>query len=200
MSTSTLLPSAGKFRIGSIGASLAVFTMKEERIIQGESLVLVEAIEGLQIKGSDEYEASLISKDYEISAKEIILDTEKNNLEAKERVKVVLKPGKSENAMGFFSQEKSIFITADKMRYLGDNQRFLFTGGITSWQEKESLQTDQLTIDQRTGQIDCIGKVKSIFPYESKNSQGQERVEITANKMNFRGRSGYFQWFLFSEG
>ena len=158
---------------------------KEERIIEGESLVLVEAIEGLQIKGSDEYKASLSSKDYEISANEIILDTEKNNLEATEEVKVILKPGKSENAMGFFSQEKLIFIAADKMRYSAEQERFLFSGGIKSWQEKESLLTDQLLVDQRTGKIECVGQVKSVFPYESKNSQDQGSVEISANKMSY---------------
>ncbi|MFC2161279.1 LptA/OstA family protein, partial [Acidobacteriota bacterium] len=156
---------------------------KEERIIEGESLVLVEAVEGLQIKGNDEYEASLFSKDYEISANEIILDTEKNNLEATENVKVILKPGKSENAMGFFSKEKSIFISADKMRYSAEQERFLFTGGITSWQEKESLRADQLSVDQRTGKIECVGQVKSSFPYESNNSQDQRRVDIASDKM-----------------
>ncbi|MCJ7581255.1 MAG: LptA/OstA family protein [Candidatus Aminicenantes bacterium] len=158
---------------------------KEERIVEGESLVLVEAVEGLQIKGNDEYKASLYSKDYEISANEIILDTEKNNLEATEKVKVILKPGISENAMGFFSQEKSIFIAADKMRYFAEQERFLFTGGIKSWQEKEILLTDQLSIDRRTGKIECIGQVKSVFPYESKSSLDQGSVEIAANKMSY---------------
>lgn len=158
---------------------------KEERIIEGESLVMVEAIKGLQIKGSDEYKASLRSKDYEITANEIILDTEKNNLEAKEKVTVILKPGKSENVLGFFSPEKSIFIAADKMRYSAEDERFIFTGGIKSWQEKESLLTDQLSIDQRTGKIECIGLVKSVFPYESKNNQEQGSIEISADKMDF---------------
>jgi len=158
---------------------------KEERIVEGESLVIVEAIEGLQIKGSDEYKASLSSKDYEISAMEIVLDTEKNNLEAIEEAKVILNPGGSENAMGFFSQEKSIFITADKMRYSAEQERFLFTGGIKSWQEKETLLTDELSIDQRTGKIECVGQVQSVFPYESKNSQDQGRVEISASKMSY---------------
>jgi len=158
---------------------------KEERVAEGESLVIVEAREGLQIKGSDEYKASLSSKDYEISAKEIILDTEKNNLEATDQVKVILNPGSGENTMGFFSQDKSIFITADKMRYSAEQKRFLFTGGIKSWQEKGILITEELSVDQRTGKIECVGQVKSIFTYESKNSQDQGRVEISAQKMSY---------------
>lgn len=158
---------------------------KEERIVGGESLFILEAKEGLQIKGSDEYMASLSSKVYEISAKDIVLDTEKNNLEANDNVKVILNPGQGENTMGFFSQEKSIFITSDKMRYSADLERFLFAGGIKSWQEKEILQTDELSVDQKTGKIECIGQVKSIFPYESKNNQNQGRVEISANKMSY---------------
>ncbi len=158
---------------------------KEERVVKGDSLVIIEAREGLQIKGNDENKASLSSKDYEISAKEIILDTEKNNLEATGQVKVILNPGSGENAMGFFSQDKSIFITADKMRYYAEQKRFLFTGGIKSWQEKEILITEELSVDQSTGKIECAGQVKSIFTYESKNSQDQGRVEISAQKMSY---------------
>ncbi len=158
---------------------------KEERVVKGDSLVIVETREGLQIKGTDENKASLSSKDYEISAKEIILDTEKNNLEATDQVKVILNPGSGENAMGFFSQDKSIFITADKMRYSAEQKRFLFTGGIKSWQEKEILITEELSVDQRTGKIECVGQVKSIFTYESKNSQDPGRVEISAQTMSY---------------
>ena len=158
---------------------------KEERVVEGESLVIVEAREGLQIKGSDDYKAILSSKDYEITAIEIILDTEKNNLEATDQVKVILNPGSGENSMGFFSQEKSIFITADKMIYSAEQKRFLFSGGIKSWQEKEILIAEELSVDQRTGKIECEGQVKSIFSYESKNSGEQGRVEISAKKMSY---------------
>lgn len=158
---------------------------KEERVVEGESLVIVEAREGLQIKGGGDYKAILSSKDYEITANEIILDTENNNLEAIDQVKVILNPGSGENSMGFFSQDKSIFITADKMRYSAEQKRFLFIGGIKSWQEKEILMAEELSVDQRTGKIECKGQVKSIFSYESKNSGEQGRVEISAQKMSY---------------
>ncbi len=158
---------------------------KEERIVEGESLIIVEAIEGLQIKGSSEHLAALSSRDYKISAMEIVLDTEKNNLEASGKVKVILNPGNEKSTMGFFSQDQSIFITSDKMRYSAEEERFIFTGGVKSWQEKEILQADDLTVDKRTGKIECGGQVKSIFPYESKNSQNQGRVEISAKTMSY---------------
>ncbi len=158
---------------------------EEERIVEGESLVMVEAREDLQIKGNVEHEASLSSKNYKISAKEIILDTEKNNLEASENVKVILNPGNGKKTMGFFSQDKSIFITSEKMRYSAEEERFIFTEGVKSWQEKEILHTDELSVDQGTGKIECIGQVQSIFPYESKKSQNQGNVEISANKMDY---------------
>lgn len=158
---------------------------KEERVVKGDSLIIVEAREGLQINGTDKKKASLSSKDYEISAMEIILDTENNNLEATNQVKVILNPGSGENAMGFFSQDKSIFITAEKMGYSAEQKRFLFTGGIKSWQEKEILNTEELSVDQGTGKIECVGQVKSIFTYESKDSQNPGRVEISAQKMSY---------------
>ncbi len=174
---------------------------KEERVVEGESLVIVEAREGLQIKGGGDYKAILSSKDYEITANEIILDTEKNNLEAIDQVKVILNPGSGENSMGFFSQDKSIFITADKMRYSAEQKRFLFSGGIKSWQEKEILMAEELSVDQKTGKIGCIGTadqpVKSIFSYESKSSGEQGRVEISAQKMSYNPEE---KTLIFSDG
>jgi lipopolysaccharide transport protein LptA len=158
---------------------------EERRIVEGESLVIVEAREGLQIKGSEEYKASLSSRNYEISAKEIILDTEGNNLTANGQVKVILNPAGKDQAMGFFSQDKSVFITSEELRYIAEEKRFLFKGGSKSWQEKEILLTDELSINQETGMVLCTGKVKSIFPYTSKNTEEEGRVEISAKKMDF---------------
>jgi lipopolysaccharide transport protein LptA len=71
------------------------------------------------------------------------------------------------------------------MRYYAEQKRFLFTGGIKSWQEKEILITEELSVDQSTGKLECVGQVKSIFTYESNNSQDQGRVEISAQKMSY---------------
>lgn len=158
---------------------------EEERVIEGESLVIVEAREGLQIHGNETSKARLASKDYEISANEIILDTEKNNLEAADQIQVILNPGSEKRTMGFFSQDKSIFITADNMRYSAEEERFIFTGEVKSWQEKEMLITGELSVDLEAGVIECAKGVKSFFPYESKNSQNKGRVEISARKMSF---------------
>ena len=157
----------------------------EKRIIEGESLDIVEAQEGLQIKGSETFLASISSEDFELSAEEILLDTEKNNCEASGQVKVILTAAQGDKAMGFFSQEKAIFISAEEMRYSDEHKRFMFSGGVKSWQENEIVITDMLSIDQLTGEIQCEGKVKSVFTYTSQNTQEQVRVEISAKKMGY---------------
>ena len=154
-----------------------------QRVIEGESLVIVEAVKGLQIKGSEEMKGRLKSGIFEISAGDILLDTDNNNLNAAGGVKVILNPNQEERSMGFFSQEKSVFVSADEMRYNDRSKRYTFSGGTKSWQEKEILMAEELTIDKETGKIYGEGPVIAVFPYTSKSSSEEVRVEVGGQKM-----------------
>jgi len=154
-----------------------------QRVIEGESLVIVEAVRGLQIKGSEEMKGRLKSGIFEISAGDILLDTDNNNLNAAGGVKVILNPNQEERSMGFFSQEKSVFVSADEMRYNDRSKRYTFSGGAKSWQEKEILMAEELTIDKETGKIYGEGPVIAVFPYTSKSSSEEVRVEVGGQKM-----------------
>lgn len=158
-------------------------TTGKQRVIEGESLVIVEAVKGLQIEGNEETKGRLKSGVFELSAGDILLDTDNNNLSAAGGVKVILNPNQEERSMGFFSQEKSVFVSADEMRYNDRSKRYTFRGRTKSWQEKDMLMAEELTIDKETGKIYGEGPVIAVFPYTSKSSSEEVRIEVGGQKM-----------------
>jgi len=155
-----------------------------QMIIEGEALVIVEAVKGLQIRGKDEVRGRIQSEIFEITAGFILLDTENNNLSAEGDVKVTLNPQEEGKSMGFFSHEKTVFVTSEEMRYNDRAKRYTFWGETKSWQEKEMLMAEELTIDKETGKIGGKGGVMAVFPYTAKSSGEEVRVEVEGGKLD----------------
>lgn len=154
-----------------------------QRVIEGDSLVIVEAVMGLQIKGSEEMTGRIRSGNFEISAEDILLDRDSNNLNATGKVKAVLGPNQEVKAAGFFSKESSVFVTADEMRYIDRERRYTFQGNTKGWQEKKMLTAEELTIDREAGKIYGSGGVTAAFPYTSKSSGEEVRVKVGGREM-----------------
>ena len=154
------------------------------RAIEGESLMIVEAVKGLQIKGREERKGRLQTELFEITAEEILLDTENSDMSASGDVKVILTPNRKEAALGFFSQEDPVFLTADRMEYKDRQKRFVLRGSAKCWQAKEILMADEMTLDKETGKIHCEGDVITVFPYTSKSTNDEVRVEVSGRVMD----------------
>jgi len=154
------------------------FAVGAEMSIQGKTNIL-------QIRGSDDLRARVTTQDSEIFSEEITIHLENDNLEAKGRVKVVFKGGEGKESLGFFSEEQPVFISAQEMRYMKAKKRFLFNKDIKVWQGKEMLLAEELSLLEETGEIICSGGVKSVFFHKLKEKKEEERIEISADKMNF---------------
>lgn len=159
---------------------------EERQIIIGEEMILDGKTNVLSVKGKGKFEAKVTSSLSEIFAEEIAVFLDNNNLEAKGGIKVVLKAqNKEKESADIFSKEQPVFITSKEMRYFEEEKRFLFSGNVKVWQEKEMLFSKEVTLDSETGKILCTGGVRSIFPY--KPEEGEERrIEISADKMTFK--------------
>jgi len=157
----------------------------EERVMEGEEMSILGKTSVLQIRGSDKLRAKVSSQDNEIQSEEITIDLEHDNLDAKRGVKVVFKGREGKKSLGFFSKEQAVFISAQEMRYRRAKKRFLFNKDIKVWQKKEMLLAEELTILEESGEVDCRGGVKSVFVHKMKERKGEERLEISAEKMNF---------------
>ena len=157
----------------------------EERIAEGEEMRILGKTNVLQIRGSDKLIAKVSSQDNEIHSEEITIDLENDDLEAKKGVKAVFKGRDGKKSLGFFSKEQSVFISAQEMRYVRAEKRFFFNGDIKVWQQKEMLLSEELTFLEESGKVNCRGGIKSVFVQEVKDGKEEERLEISAEKMNF---------------
>jgi lipopolysaccharide transport protein LptA len=119
---------------------------------------------------------------------------ESKNLEAQGEVRVILKSGGEANiSVGFFAEERPVFIDADEMRYSDDNKRFLFKGNVKVWQGKDMLETAELTLFRSSGKITCRERVRTRLTFRPESPEDAEpdeeaqekQIDITARSMDF---------------
>jgi lipopolysaccharide export system protein LptA len=156
------------------------------RYIEGQRVQVLGNKNHLLIEGKDSLKARIWSKDSEISAQEITLFLESNNMEANKDTKVIIYPGeKSQDAFGFFSEENPVFITATDMRYSEDKKRYRFSGGAKIWQMKETIKAQEVTLGAETGAVWARGNVESVLPYRPKGKEEDSNVRIESSVMEY---------------
>lgn len=159
---------------------------KGRRIIQGDELIIVGKKNHLIIKGKDVSKAIIQSADYRVSAGEIDIVFDNDNLFAKDGVTVILYPGEGQrNSIGFFSKDQPVFIIAGEMKYIDKKQCFYFKKNVKAWQGNDMLNASNLTLFKDTGRFQCEESVKSSFSYMPKNKDTEERIKISSGSMEF---------------
>ena len=156
---------------------------RKRRVLEGEEIALDQKSNTLIIRGDDSRGARIASQENEIVADEITLYLENNDLKARGNIKVVSRGLEGKVAMGYFSGELPVFITAGEVRYESSEKRFLFKTRIRAWQKTQMLLADELTFYEEKGELACQGGVKTVF-YHTLN-QKEERIEVMAEEMGF---------------
>jgi len=166
----------------------------EEREVEGDYLESKDRGKSLRVKGGEDRQARIKTRKYEISADDLSVLLESKNLEAKGRVRVILKSGSGPDAaVGFFSKESPVFIDADEMRYSDENKRFLFMGNIKVWQGKDVLETPELALFRDSGKILCRESVRTRLTFKPQQKDDEEvteeeeekQIDITAKSLEF---------------
>jgi len=166
----------------------------EKRLVEGAEMDIQGKTKALQIKGRNKVKARVSTEESEIFAEEITIFLEDNNLDAKGGVKVVFKGRGEKESIGFFSKEQPVFITAQEMRYLKEKKRFLFNKDIKAWQQKKMLLANELSLFEEKRKILCSGGVKSIFFHKMREKKGEEKIEISADKMSFNPKNNIISY------
>ncbi len=156
------------------------------RYIDGQRLHLQGDKNILTVEGKDALMARIRSRDSEITAHEIKLFLESNDMEARKGTKVILYlKERSQGNASFFSSENPVFITSTDMRYSGENKRFIFIGGTKLWQMKETIKAPEIFFGVETEAFRARGGVESVLPYQPKTKEGQESVWIESAAMDY---------------
>jgi len=154
------------------------------RILSGDVLFLTKKNEVLVSQGTKDIPSKLTTEDAEILAGEITLNLGKNNVRAGKTVKAILNPSGMENKVGFFSDDEPVFITAGEMTHTARRQYFQFKKNVKVWQSAESLATQALILNKKTGRVECEEEIRAVFLLESEGEE-EKKVELSAEKMNF---------------
>jgi lipopolysaccharide export system protein LptA len=159
---------------------------RSSRNISGPRLQIQGNKKQLWVQGNDMSDARIWSKDSEITAQEIRLFLENNDMEAHTGTKVIINPKKeTQDAFGFFSKENPVFITANDLRYSDDEKRFLFSGGTKLWQMKETIKAQEMSLDTDTGAVQARGGVESVLPYRPNEKNEEESIQIKSSEMEY---------------
>ena len=157
-----------------------------QRSIHGDTIAIEEDKNSLITRGKDIIRASVSTGDLDIKAEIINISRKNNNMDASGNVQMIFNTQEEgKQAVGFFSENKPVFITTQEMRYFASQKRFNFSGGNKVWQDKDILFADVLNIHKDTGMVTAEGNISSTFPYVPKDRERKERVTITAEAMSY---------------
>ena len=153
------------------------------RRIEGDEMAIKGNKNLLRVWGEKEQKARIDTAETAITALEITLFVHNNNLEADKDVKVIFNRTDEEGpALGFFAPDEQVFITTEKMRFLAEKNRFIFSGETKLWQQKTVLFVEELNFYRESENVDARGKIRASLPY--KTEDGDEKiVEIQSGKM-----------------
>ncbi len=161
----------------------------EERRVRGESVVYARDGDILKTRGAAGFPARIDSDRTEIEATLISVGMSSGNMNASGDVKLVLKPGGDGQAVGFFSKDKPVFITCGSLAYSQGKKFFALRENVRIWQEKDVLLAKEFNIQEKSGAVSGRGGVKASFTHKPKDKPAEERLEISAEQMDYIPRS-----------
>lgn len=167
-----------------------------EQLTKGAEISITGQGDRIKVLAGKGGEAKVDSSESEIVAGEITLYPAEEMIDATKDVKVVFKPerGKRES-VGFFSNEKPLFILAQGMRFEKKSDRLFLRENIRMWQEKETVGADKMTVQRETGNFSGEGRVRAVFTYLPKKEGAQEeRIEAGGDKMAFNAEESLLRF------
>jgi len=164
---------------------LADRTGGDERRVWGDKITYHKKGDVLKTVGTDKMPARIDSARTEVEAGWITVNQESGNMQSSGAVKLVLKPGKDDKAVGFFSKDKPVFITCKDLVYTKGNKKFLFKEDVRIWQDKTVVLAKEFEILEHSEKVFGRGGVKASFTHKPKDKPVEEPLAIGADEMSY---------------
>jgi lipopolysaccharide export system protein LptA len=164
---------------------LADRTGGDERRVWGDKITYHKKGDVLKTVGTDKMPARIDSARTEVEAGWITVNQESGNMQSSGAVKLVLKPGKDDKAVGFFSKDKPVFITCKDLVYTKGNKKFLFKEDVRIWQDKTVVLAKEFEILEHSEKVFGRGGVKASFTHKPKGKPVEEPLAIGADEMSY---------------
>ena len=156
-----------------------------ERQVWGDKITYHKKGDVLKTVGTDKMPARIDSARTEVEAGWITVNQESGNMQSSGAVKLVLKPGKDDKAVGFFSKDKPVFITCKDLVYTKGNKKFLFKEDVRIWQDKTVVLAKEFEILEHSEKVFGRGGVKASFTHKPKDKPVEEPLAIGADEMSY---------------
>ncbi|MCX6566860.1 MAG: hypothetical protein NTW38_10665 [Candidatus Aminicenantes bacterium] len=135
--------------------------------------------------------ARTISGGREMTAESMLINLKNDNFDARGGVKIVSFPQSGEvRDAALFDAGRPMFMTAGFTHYEAGPRRFRLGGRARLWQGRESLEGDDVTIFEETGDLSVLGAVRSVFFQRPKEKDEDQRVEITGDRLDRTSKKG----------
>ena len=170
---------------GEARADLAGRTGGDERQLWGDKITYHKKGDVLKTLGTDKIPARINSARTEIEAGWITVTQESGNMQSSGGVKLVLRPGQDDKAVGFFLKGKPIFITCKDLVYTKGNKKFLFKEDVRIWQDKTVVLAKEFEIMEQSERVLGHGGVKASFTHKAKDKPVEEPLAMGADEMSY---------------
>jgi lipopolysaccharide export system protein LptA len=170
---------------GEARVDLADRTGGDERRVWGDKITYHKKGDVLKTVGTDKMPARIDSARTEVEAGWITVNQESGNMQSSGAVKLVLKPGKDDKAVGFFSKDKPVFITCKDLVYTKAKKKFLFKEDVRIWQDKTVVLAKEFEILELSEKVFGRGGVKASFTRKPKDKPVEEPLAIGADEMSY---------------
>ena len=157
----------------------------DERRVWGDKITYHKKGDVLKTVGTDKIPARIDSARTEVEAGWITVNQKSGNMQSSGAVKLVLKPGKDDKAVGFFSKDKPVFITCKDLVYTKAKKKFLFKEDVRIWQDKTVVLAKEFEILELSEKVFGRGGVKASFTRKPKDKPVEEPLALGADEMSY---------------
>ena len=159
------------------------------RLLEGESFSYDASTGVLRASGVAGRPATAESSDARIEAPVIVAGPAAGHLEASGGVICLLRPDGERRAAGFFSASKPVFVSCDRLMFLGETGVSSFLGGVKAWQGRDFIMAGELDLMDTTREMRGRGGVAAGLAQAAAAGGPERRVEVGGEDMTYSAAS-----------
>lgn len=160
----------------------------DEQEARAEVIIYYSERGHLQISSPQGRKAYLGQKGASITAAEMTLNVETQDLEARQEVQLIVEPERKEEErrVGLLSSGKPVFGICEVLYHSLEKNRLILEEKARLWQEDFSLQAARILLASKTRELEASGQVRTIIiRKEEKKSSRPQQVIITSSQMKY---------------
>jgi lipopolysaccharide transport protein LptA len=157
----------------------------EEKRISGDRVIFHRKDGFLRTVGNPKVPARIDTARTEIEAQMVQVNMDSGDLGAMHAVKLLLKPGRGGESVGFFAKDKPVFITSGTMKYEKARKLFSFKEDVRIWQDRDVVLAKEFDINEDTGEVFGRNGVTAGFTRKPAEGRPEERLTITSEAMAY---------------